>query len=130
MKRETILLIRNPNISSNSVLAAAEATGHQVVSTSSSQAIALVFVMRCVAAVLLDYFGTKEDTLELARELRAICNDVPIILLSAHPIEHLPSYVDASLNTRMPSKLLADALLKVLSVARNRHLRTSLRHAS
>lgn len=130
MKRETILLIRNPNISSDSVLAAAEITGQRVVSTSSAQAIALAFIMRCVAAVLVDYFGSQEATFDLARKLRAICKDVPIILLSPQPIEHLPSFVDASLNTRMPSKILAGTLSRVLSVARKHNLHRSLPQAS
>lgn len=130
MKRETILLISNQKASSNSLLAAAKATGHRVVTTSSTQAIAFLFIMRCVTAVLMDHFGSEETGFDLARKLRAICKQVPIILLSPHPIRHLPECVDASLNTSMPLNSLPAALLRVLSVARARHLGSPLRQAS
>jgi CheY-like chemotaxis protein len=125
MKHEAILLISDQQISGSSVLAAAKETGHRVVSTSSTEAIALLFVMRCFAAVLLDHFGTEEKSFDLARNIRAICQNVPIILLSTHPIEHLPPCIDASLDSRMPLKPLTAALLRMLSFARGRHFVTT-----
>jgi DNA-binding NtrC family response regulator len=94
---ESILYISDPATSSNSVLAALEATGCEVVDTdSATQAIALLFIMHSVAVVVLHYRARERASFDLVRSLRAIRPGVPIILLCREQIGLLPSGVDAS----------------------------------
>jgi CheY-like chemotaxis protein len=94
---ESILYISDHGTSSNSVLAALEATGREVVGTdSATQAIALLFIMHLVAVVVLHYRARERTSFDLVRSLRAIRPVVPIILLCREQIGPLPSGVDAS----------------------------------
>src|SRR5258707_1302617 len=106
MERDTILFISNPKSNHGSLLTAIRATDHHVVSAGSTQAVAFLFILRCVAAVLLDYGGTGETSFEVARSLRRICRRVPIILLSPKPISPLPPDVDACVNSGLSLKSL------------------------
>ena len=128
--KKTILFISSQKTSSNSVLAALKATGCRVVSSTSTQAIALLFIMHCVAAVLVDRAGSDNTTFDLARKLRAICPDAPIILLSPTPISPLPSHVDACVSTAPPLTNVTCAVLRVLTLIGNRHQPDSLQQAS
>jgi DNA-binding NtrC family response regulator len=79
------------------VLAALEATGYEVVGTNSAtQALALLFIMRSVVAVVLHYRARERTGFDLLRSLRAIRPRVPIILLCREQLGPLPSGVDAS----------------------------------
>jgi hypothetical protein len=70
---ESILYISNQATSSNSVLAALEASGGEVVGTdSATQAIALLFIMHSVAVVVLHYRASERTSFDLVRSLRAI----------------------------------------------------------
>jgi DNA-binding NtrC family response regulator len=94
---ESILYISNQATSSNSVLAALEATGCEVVGTdSATQAVALLFIMHSVAVIVLHYRARERASFDLVRSLRAIRPGVPIILLCCEQIGPLPSGVDAS----------------------------------
>jgi CheY-like chemotaxis protein len=130
MRSETILFISNCKISNYSVLAALNATGHQVLSTSSTQAPAFLFVMHCIAAVLLDHCGSENSSFEVARNLRKICRRVPIILLSSTPINPLPPDVDACVSTALPLTNLTSAVLRVLGMVGDRHQADSLQLTS
>jgi CheY-like chemotaxis protein len=130
MKHKTILFISTQKISGNSVLAAVKATGYRVVSTTSTQAVALLFIMHCAAAVLLDRGESEENSFDLARNLRAICHDVPIILLSPTTISPLSSHIDACVSTALPLTNLTSAVLQVLAMVEDCHRRTSLRKAA
>src|ERR1017187_9333515 len=100
MARGTIVYIFDEATGTNSVLAALRATGYDIVSTNSAmQAIALLFVMHSVAAVVLDYPTREQATFDEARSLRAVCPDVSIVLLRLDPIDRLPSFVDACVST-------------------------------
>ena len=131
MKRDTIFYIPDQVPSSNSVIAALDATGYQVVSTNSpTQAIALLFVMHPAAAVVLDQRAREQTTFALARSVRRIRRDVPIIVLSREPIDRLPSWVDACLSAREPLEKLTSMLrmmLNVESVVHDRRLFDCLR---
>ena len=97
MALESILYISNQATSSNSVLAALEATGCQVVGAdSATQAVALLFIMHSVAVIVLHYRARERASFDLVRSLRAIRPGVPIILLCCEQIGPLPSGVDAS----------------------------------
>ena len=130
MKHETILFISTQKMSGNSVLAAVKATGYRVVSTASTQAAALLFIMHCAAVVLLDRGESEKNSLDLARNLRAICHDVPIILLSPKTISPLPSHVDACVSTAPPFVSLTSAVLQALAMVGDRHRRDSLREVA
>ena len=131
MKSETILLISTQKTIGNSVLAAIKATGYRVVCTSSSQAMALLFIMHCAAVVVLDRAAGEKTTFEgLARQLRAMCHDVPIILLSPTPISPLPSQIDAYVSTAPPLASLTSAVLRALASIGGRHQPDSLAQAS
>jgi DNA-binding NtrC family response regulator len=97
MALESILYISDQASSRNSVLAALKATGYEVVGTNrATQAIALLFIMRSVAAVVLHYRARERTGFDLLRSLRAIRPRVPIILLCREQLGPLPSGVDAS----------------------------------
>src|SRR5256885_11314436 len=130
MKHETILFISSQKTSSNSILAAVKATGCRVVSSTSTQAIALLFIMHCVAAVLVDRAGSDNTSFDLPGNLRAICPNAPIILLSPTPISPLPSHVDACVSTASPLTNVTSAVLRVLALVGNRHKPDSLQQAS
>lgn len=97
MALESILYISDQASSRNSVLAALEATGYEVVgANSATQALALLFIMRSVVAVVLHYRARERTGFDLLRSLRAIRPRVPIILLCREQLGPLPSGVDAS----------------------------------
>ncbi len=130
MRHQTILFISTQEMSGNSVLAAVKATGYRVVSTTSTQAVALLFIMHCTAVVLLDRGEGEKNNFDLARNLRAICRDVPIILLSPTTISPLSSDIDACVSTSLPLTNLTSAVLQVLAVVGDRHRRDSLCEAA
>jgi DNA-binding NtrC family response regulator len=97
MALESILYISDQASSRNSVLAALEATGYEVVGTNSAtQALALLFIMRSVVAVVLHYRARERTGFDLLRSLREIRPRVPIILLCREQLGPLPSGVNAS----------------------------------
>jgi hypothetical protein len=103
MAGETILYVSDHGPCSNSILAALEATGHEVVSAdSSAQAIALLFVMHSVTAVVLDQHSIEQSSFNLTRNLRALRPDVPIVLLCGGRIDRLPPNIDSCVNAEQP----------------------------
>jgi DNA-binding response OmpR family regulator len=120
MARDTILYISDQATSGNSVLAALEATGYAVVSTpSSTQAIALLFVMHSSAtAVVLDQRAGEETSFDLIRNLRSICPDVPILLLCRDQVDRLPSGVDACVSIGQQPEHVTAAVRRLLTAKR------------
>jgi DNA-binding response OmpR family regulator len=113
---ETILYISDHGPRSSSILAALEATGYDVVSTdSSTQSVALLFVMHSVSATVLDQQSIEEPSFDLTRSLRALRPDVPIFLLCADRIDLLPPAVDSCVNTRQPLENLEADLHRILA---------------
>ena len=116
MTEDTILYISDNGPRSGSILSALEATGHDVVSTdSSTQAIALLFVMHSVTAVVLDQHSIGQPGFDLTHGLRAVCPQVPIILLCGDRINHLPPDVDLCVNIDQPLENLTSDLLRFLA---------------
>jgi len=130
MKHDTILFISTQKICDNSLVAAIKATGYRVVSTTSTQAMALLFIMHCTAVVLLDRAASENTSFEVAQDLRAMCHDVPIILLSATPISSLPPHMDACVSTARPIASLTSAVLRALALISDRHQRGLFKQAS
>jgi CheY-like chemotaxis protein len=84
MEHNTILYISDRANSSYSVFAALKETGCEVVSTNSpTQGVALLYIMRTVAGVVLDNRAREQASFDLAQSLSQLRPDVPIMLLSA-----------------------------------------------
>ena len=116
MTRDTIIYVSNPAGRDNSVPKALEAAGYQVARTCSpTQAIALLFVLHATAAVVLDQRATEHSSFDLALRLRAICPEVPIVLLCREHIDRLPSWVDACVNAGEPLERLTSVLRDLLN---------------
>jgi DNA-binding NtrC family response regulator len=119
MGLETILYISDQTASSNSVLAALKATGYEVVSIDgSTDAVALLFVMHSVAAVLVDDRAREQTRFDLTGTLRAIRPEVPIVMLCGVQMDRLASLADACVNTGQPLEKMAPAVQRLLSAKR------------
>jgi DNA-binding NarL/FixJ family response regulator len=116
VKHETILYISDHATSSDSLIPELEAKGYEVVSAEgASHGIALLHIMHSVAAVVLNCQPGDRTWFELAKTLRAIRPDVPIILLSRHPILHLPPWVDACVGTAQAPEEVASAVHNLMT---------------
>jgi len=119
MTDETILYISDQTANSNPVLAALKATGYEVVSTgSTTQAIALLYILHGVAGVVLNRRIREQQTSDLTRSLHAIRSDVPIVLLCSDRTSRLPTYVDACVSIGQSLEKLATAVRRVLLAKR------------
>jgi DNA-binding NtrC family response regulator len=115
MTDETILYISDQAASSNPVLAALKATGYEVVSTNSAtQAIALLYLLRGVVGVVLNRRAKEQNRVDVARSLRALRPDVPMVVLCTNPSSGLPSYVDACVDAKQPLAKLTAAIRRLL----------------
>jgi DNA-binding NtrC family response regulator len=115
MMSDTILYVSDHAVST-SVLAAIKPVGYDVVSTDRvNQALALLFVMRSAAAVVLDLRSNEDIGFEFARELRAIHSGVPILLRCCEHVGPLPSWVDAYLSVSEPLERLTFLLQRTLN---------------
>jgi DNA-binding NtrC family response regulator len=120
MERETILYISGQARANDLMLSALQAGGYEVATTDSpTQAIALLFIMHSVAAVVLDPGGLEQSISNLARSLRAIRPNVPIVLFCDDHINELPLYVDACVNTEQPLEKLTSAVQRLLTSERS-----------
>jgi len=95
MEHNTILHISDRANSSNSVLAAFKETGYEVVSTNSpTEGVALLYVMRSVALVVLDNRARGQASFDVARSLREIRPNIPVMLMCGDQIDGSPSWTD------------------------------------
>jgi hypothetical protein len=116
MAGETILYISDHGSRSSSILSALEATGYDVVSAdTSTQGIALVFVMHSVTAVIVDQQSIEKSSFDVAHSLRVLRPDVPIVLLCADGIDRLPPDFDSCVSTEQPLENLALDLRRLLA---------------
>lgn len=116
MGHETILYLSDQATSSNSVSAALKAAGYEVVKTSSSrEAIALLYIMQSVAGVVVNHRARQQTSFDVVRGLRSICTDVPIILLCRNQIDSLPPSVDGCVSAGQPLENLASAVRRLLN---------------
>jgi DNA-binding NtrC family response regulator len=85
--------------------------GYDLTTTDSrSQAFALLFVMKSVAAVIVDQRDSERASFDLPRHLRCVRRDVPIVLLSHEPVSNLPVYIDACVSDQEPLENLVHVL--------------------
>jgi CheY-like chemotaxis protein len=116
MAADTILYISDHGPRSSSILAALEATGYDVVSTdSSTQSVALLFVMHSVSATVLDQHSIEQSSFNLVRSLRTLRPDVPIVLICADRIDRLPAAVDYCVNAGQPLENVTSDLQRILA---------------
>jgi DNA-binding NtrC family response regulator len=91
MDRKTILYISDQTTCGDAISDALNAAGYEVVTTNTTEAVALLYVLHSIAAVVLR--ARKQDGLDV-RSIRAICPDVPIVLLCRGRTNFVPSRVD------------------------------------
>jgi DNA-binding NtrC family response regulator len=100
MEPNTILYISDRANRSYSVFAALEETGCEVVSTNSpTQGVALLYIMRTVAGVVLDNRAREQASFDLVQSLSQIRPHVPIMLLCGDQSESSPSWTDRCVST-------------------------------
>jgi hypothetical protein len=103
MMEKTILYLSGERSSTCLVTKALETTGSRVVSgNSSSQGMALLFLIKSVAAVVIDDEVRKTGDFDVACSMRAIRPQLVIILRSGSEVETLPKCFDACVNAEQP----------------------------
>ena len=119
MVGETILYVGDQTANNDSVTAALKGTGYEVVSTNNStQAIALLFLLHSVAGIVLNHRAKERANFDIARSLRALRSNVPIVLLCRCQIDPLPSWVDACVSTGQSLEKVAAAVRRLLVAKR------------
>src|SRR3982074_3500849 len=119
MTNKTILYLSDQATNCNSVLAALKATAYEVVSiNSATQALAMLYVLHAVAGVVLNHRARERAKFDIARSLRAIRSDVPIVLLCGDQMNRLPPSADACVDTGQPLEKLAAAVRRLLAAKR------------
>src|SRR6202035_3363487 len=92
MEYNTILYIGYEENSGKSAIDELREKGYEVVSTDSpTEAVALLYVMRSVAAVVLGNEVREEAAFDLAYSLRQIRPNIPVIMMCGDQINGLPS---------------------------------------
>jgi hypothetical protein len=115
MERETILYVSDQTTCSNAISAALNAAGYEVVTTNTIEAVALLYILHSIAAVVLR--ARAQASLDV-RSIRAMCPDVPIVLLCRGRIECVPSRVDtvdAYVTTGQSTATLAAAVRRLVT---------------
>ncbi len=105
--RHTILYIVDRSNGNSSVLATLKETGCEVLSTDSpTQAVALLYIMRQVSAVVLDVQVRKHANFNVAESLRRVRPGVPVILKCCDQIRSSLSLTESCVSTdELPSVL-------------------------
>ncbi len=98
--QKTILYISDGGNNINSVVAAIKQTGFEVVSTNSpTEAVALLYIMGQVAAVVLDSRVREHANFDVAQSLRRIRPGVPVMLECGDQIDDSPTEKESCVNT-------------------------------
>ena len=115
MAHKTILWVTADEVSAaDPVVIAFHKAGYEVVSTPSpSQAMAVLFLIRGVHAVVLDQRLAHSGT--LAGSLRSLRPEVPILLLSREQVSPLPQAVDGCVSVGEGLEGLLPSLETVLA---------------
>lgn len=106
MERETILYVSDETTCSNAISATLNEAGYEVVTTNTTEAVALLYILHSIAAVVL---RVREQAGPDVRSIRAMCPDVPIVLLCRSRIECASSRVD-TVDTYVTTGQSCDAL--------------------
>ncbi len=96
MNTPTILCVADDVATNDSLLPTLRHAGYELLVTgSATQATALLFIHRRIEAVVLDQRTKERTSLGLARILRSLRADVPILLLAREMLDPLPRCLDA-----------------------------------
>lgn len=113
MERETVLYISDQRTCSDAISAALDAAGFDVVATDRfTQAVALLYILHSVAAVIIQ---ARDQTSFDVRRVRAMCPDVPIVLLGRSQSGRLPAGADAYLSVGQALTTLAAAVQHIVT---------------
>jgi hypothetical protein len=116
MASETILYVFDSGRDSSMAFAALRSAGYEVVSTHSAmQAIALLFILHPIAAVVLDHRQPEATSFDVARSLKAVRPDVPIVLLRRGWCGRLPPSIDACVSAGQPLTEVVSELRRLLT---------------
>lgn len=100
MDHSTILYISNGAKGNGSVFAALKETGCEVLSTNSpTEGLAMLYIMRTCAAVVIDDRAREEANFDVAQSLRKIDPGVPVIPLCGEQIDSSPLATDTCVST-------------------------------
>lgn len=112
MERDIILHLSDRANGSNSVLAALQETGCEIVTTNCpTEGVALLYIMHSVAAVVLESQVREQASFDVAHSLRSIRPNIPIMLLCGDGIDSSPSWRNECVSTDK----LTSALLHLLN---------------
>ncbi len=96
MDTPTILCVVDNPAADDSLLPTLQNAGYELlVASNAAQATALLFIHRKLEAVVLDQRSKERTGLGLARIMRSLRADVPILLLSRETLNQLPRCLDA-----------------------------------
>src|SRR5882672_1451980 len=116
MVLDIILYVSDKEKSRDLISAELKTHGYEVVTTDrSTQAVALLFIMRFVAGIVFDHRVEAHTTFDVVRSLRALRPHVPIVFLCRNRIDHPPPCVDACVNTEQPLEELASEVERLLT---------------
>jgi len=114
-----MFLVVRDKTESNSLFRVLQDAGYELTTTTNqSQALAMLFVMKSVDAVIVDQRGEEHASFDLPRHLRGLRRDVPIVLLSHEPLPQLPDCVDACVSDQEPLEKLVQVLDEVVDHSR------------
>jgi CheY-like chemotaxis protein len=106
-----MFLVVREKTDSNSLFRLLQDAGYELTTTTDqSQALAMLFVMKSVDAVIVDQREDEHASFDLPRHLRALRRNVPIVLLSHEPLPQIPDYVDACISDQEPLDRLVHVL--------------------
>ncbi len=116
MSRLTLLYVTDdPSAQASLERSLSRAAFDSVLTSSSVQALALLFVNRKISAVVLDQQLKARPSLALARAMRSLRPDVPIVLLSPETMKELPNCLDACVCTDRDADTLVPVLNKLVT---------------
>ncbi len=111
MSRLTLLYVTDdPSAKASLERSLRQAAFDSVLTSCSVQALALLFVNRNITAVVLDQQLKARPSLALARAMRSLRPDVPIVLLSPETMKELPNCLDACVCTDQDAEALVPVL--------------------
>jgi DNA-binding response OmpR family regulator len=114
-----MFLVVREKTEGNSLFRVLQDAGYELTTTTDQfQAMAMLFVMKSVHAVIVDQRGEEHASFDLPRHLRGLRRDIPIALLSHEPLPQLPDYIDACVSDQEPLETLVHVLDEVADHSR------------
>lgn len=114
--RPTVLYISDGEVRDKAASAAIIATGYDTVTTAhANEAVAFLFVMKNVVAVVIDARSDETSRLKLAQDLRSMRPHVPILLLRCTPLRPKQAWLDVCVMTTKAATGLTSVLRSVVN---------------